>query len=432
MPRGFQMHTWAAAAPRLLNGPVWFSRMIPQVVRTSRRQRKIKDMAPAYTAPGLTGVTDSGKATAAINAVPATDATIASQQQTTLEPILDHSCADTEPKHAVPAPPHQQANAMCSKTITTTQFQPNTHYFTHSSSPLVPAAQVGPYGASEVQTGSCGGRPASGAKGPCRQCIEAKMRQQAANMAAATVLPSAHKAQTLNQTSVPSSAIQQPWAHLLGVNPYHTAMAGAMYGPLLQQPLMAGATSPFAIPPQQSQMSPGIPTHQVGGNIYHFGSVSPMPQTQACTTQQPPAKPIKVATGNAKPQMARIPDTQHTTKHIIVDVADTCLGVFPFAEVAKRHNQPEQKVRDIFAAVIQVPLLRCPTDKRRAGKLGTARVKEFNQAKKEAQAQQATTGQLRQDSPNQTAYMPSAWDVAQFMGPSDARPGGLPQYPGPW
>ncbi|GJC78065.1 hypothetical protein ColLi_00903 [Colletotrichum liriopes] len=258
------------------------------------------------------------------------------------------------------------------------------------------------------------------------------MRQQAANLAAATGLPSTPKAQTLTQTSAPSSTIQQPWAHLLGLNPYHNAMAGAMYGSLLQQPLMAGPTGPFTGPPQQSHLPPGLPPHQSGGSMFHFGSVSPMPQPQAYFTQQSPAKPIKAAIGNQKSQMTRLPDTQLTTKHIIVDIADTCLNVFPFAEVAKRHNQPEQKVRDIFSAVIQVPLLRCPTDKRRAGKLGTVRVKEFNQAKKEVQAQQGNAGQPRQGSPNQMAYMPSAWDVAQFMGSSDVRPSGLPQYSGPW
>ncbi|OHX00864.1 hypothetical protein CSPAE12_00442 [Colletotrichum incanum] len=258
------------------------------------------------------------------------------------------------------------------------------------------------------------------------------MRQQAANIAAARGFPSAPTAQTLTQTSVPSSTIQPPWAHLLGLNPYHNAMAGAMYGSLLQQPLMTGPTGPFTAPPQQSHLPHGLPSHQSGGSMFHFGSVSPMPQPQAYVTQQSPAKPIKAATGNQKSQMTRILDTQLTTKHIIVDIADTCLNVFPFAEVAKRHNQPEQKVRDIFSAVIQVPLLRCPTDKRRAGKLGTVRVKEFNQAKKEVQAQQGNAGQPRQDSPNQMAYMPSAWDVAQFMGPSDVRPGGLPQCSGPW
>ncbi|TQN71790.1 hypothetical protein CSHISOI_03694 [Colletotrichum shisoi] len=248
----------------------------------------------------------------------------------------------------------------------------------------------------------------------------------------AHILPSVPKAPTSSQTSAPPSTIQQPWAHLLGLNPYHNVMAGAMYGPLLQQPLVNGPNGPFAIPSQQSHLSPGLPPHQSAGNMFHFGSAPPIPHTQAYVTQQPPVKAIKAAPASSKPQTSRISDTQLTTKHIVVDIADTCLDIFPFAEVAKRHNQPEQKVRDIFAAVIQVPLLRCPTDKRRAGKLGTARVKEFNQAKKEMQAQQGNTAQARQHSPNQMTYPSSTWDVAQFMGASDVRLGGLTQYSGPW
>ncbi|GKT45699.1 uncharacterized protein ColSpa_05880 [Colletotrichum spaethianum] len=411
-------------------------------MRFNRWQREIKpenqnhtettkNTAPAHTSPEPTGIPESGMVTSAINVARAADTMMKSQQQAAPEAISDHSGTGAKPEHGLPSPSHQYTKSTCSKTAIT-QFQPHTHHSTPSSSPLISAAQVGSYGVSETQAGSCGGRPASRAKAPCRQCIEAKMRQQAANIAAATSLPPVPMTQAPNQTSVPSSTIQQPWANLLGLNPYHNAMAGSMYGPFLQQPLMAGASSPFAIPSQQSHLTSGLSPQQSGGSMFHFGSVSPMPQTQTFVTQQPISKPIKAANGNPKAQITRIPDTQSTTKHIIVDIADTCLNVFPFAELAKRHNQPEQKVRDIFSAVIQVPLLRCPTDKRRAGKLGTARVKEFNQAKKEMQAQQDNVGQPRQGSPNQIVFMPSAWDVAQFMGPSDVRHGGLPQYSGAW
>ena len=46
---------------------------------------------------------------------------------------------------------------------------------------------------------------------------------------------------------------------------------------------------------------------------------------------------------------------------------------------------PAHKVEEIFKAVIQLPLLRCPTDKRRQGKLATARMKEYSRAKKQWQ-----------------------------------------------
>jgi hypothetical protein len=70
---------------------------------------------------------------------------------------------------------------------------------------------------------------------------------------------------------------------------------------------------------------------------------------------------------------------------LIVDVAETCQEKFPFEEVAKRHNVPVDKVFEVFAAIIQVPLLRCPTDRRRPGRLATARIKEYSKAKKNIQ-----------------------------------------------
>ncbi|OBR09112.1 hypothetical protein CH63R_07877 [Colletotrichum higginsianum IMI 349063] len=394
-----------------------------------------KDMASmTYASPVPAGVAKPERTASTVNVVPIVNAMITPWQHTAEVPVSDHSCTGTETEHAAFAPSFQQhTKSSCSK-ATVAQFHPYVGHSTPSSSPLTLAAHVGSHGATDTQAGTCSGRPASGtAKGPCRQCMEARMRQQAANMAAAaSILPSVPKAPTSSQASVQPSTIQQPWAHLLGLNPYHNVMAGAMYGPLLQQPLVNGPNGPFTIPSQQSHLPTGLPPHQSAGNMFHFGSASPMSQTQAYVTQQPPVKAIKAAPASSKPQTSRIPDTQLTTKHIVVDIADTCLDIFPFAEVAKRHNQPEQKVRDIFAAVIQVPLLRCPTDKRRAGKLGTARVKEFNQAKKEMQAQQGNTGQARQESPNQMTYPSSAWDVAQFMGASDVRLGGFTQYSGPW
>ena len=67
---------------------------------------------------------------------------------------------------------------------------------------------------------------------------------------------------------------------------------------------------------------------------------------------------------------------------MLVDIAQTCQDNFPFALIAKRHNQPIQKVFDTFSAVIQLPLLRSAADVRRSGKLGSLRMKEFRAMKK--------------------------------------------------
>ncbi|KAI0541258.1 hypothetical protein GGR58DRAFT_519964 [Xylaria digitata] len=79
------------------------------------------------------------------------------------------------------------------------------------------------------------------------------------------------------------------------------------------------------------------------------------------------------------------PTYRKPSPNLIVDVAETCQQKFPFEEVAKRHGVPVDRVFEVFAAIIQVPLLRCPTDRRRPGRLATARIKEYNRAKKELQ-----------------------------------------------
>ncbi|KAK1729010.1 uncharacterized protein BDZ83DRAFT_569600 [Colletotrichum acutatum] len=391
------------------------------------------------TTPMLAGTTDLGK----INSMPVSgaDSPIISQQTAESGPTLNHSNAETESKNALRDLLDQQLDLHSSKINDSLfPFHTHTHQNTHTSNVLTADVHNTAHGTSDTQAGACADRPASGAKAPCRQCVEARLRQQAAGMAVNSGLPNGTNASTASQAPLPPSSMQQPWTNLLGLNPYHNAMAGAIYNPLLQQSLMAGPAGHFAVHPQQPHLGTGISPQQPAGHMFHLGPPSPVPQTPPYVTQQPLTQPSKPAVGatTSKTQANRAPDTQPTTKHIIVDIADTCLNMFPFQEVAKRHNQPEQKIRDIFSAVIQVPLLRGPTDKRRAGKLGTVRVKEFTQAKKEVQAQKGNAGQqqMRQDSPNQNLsqmpYMPSAWDVAQFMGPSDVRLGALPKYSPPW
>ncbi|KAI1157851.1 hypothetical protein F5B18DRAFT_137934 [Nemania serpens] len=106
-----------------------------------------------------------------------------------------------------------------------------------------------------------------------------------------------------------------------------------------------------------------------------------LPQTNQpkSTTASPKATPSSI-----KPPASLIqPTYRKPSPNLIVDVAETCQEKFPFEEVAKRHNVPVDKVFDVFAAIIQVPLLRCPTDRRRQGKLATARIKEYNKAKED-------------------------------------------------
>lgn len=126
----------------------------------------------------------------------------------------------------------------------------------------------------------------------------------------------------------------------------------------------------------------------------------PTPSKAKDATSRPPganAPPERASTAAAKPPppttTPAVTPKRKPPPNLVVDVAETAEEVFPFDEVARRHAVPRQKVVDIFAAVVQVPLLRVATDRRRTGKLGQARIKEFTRARKEwAAARTAAAG----------------------------------------
>lgn len=113
------------------------------------------------------------------------------------------------------------------------------------------------------------------------------------------------------------------------------------------------------------------------------------------------------------------PTYRKPSPNLIVDVAETCQETFPFEEVAKRHNVPVNKVFEIFAAIIQVPLLRCPTDRRRQGRLATARIKEYNKAKKDVRESTARKGGegAKRATAAEDAIAPA--DIAQRLGQAE-------------
>ncbi|KAL0933225.1 uncharacterized protein CTRU02_212188 [Colletotrichum truncatum] len=409
-----------------------------QIQTETSKDTQLVDAIPEQT--GATANIDNNSVEAHVHTKgnAATEHSWQQQQHPIRIVVMDgQSCAPADLQLDMGIPMLNFESSHSSENSPSNHQQPQTHNIPQSSggTPLAHVPSQPPnHSTISVQADACGNRPPSGAKGPCRQCLEARLRQQAANQAASmsTVagLPLGSKVPGPGQTSIPPSTVLQPWTQLLGINPYYNPMAGALYGPSLQQPLMAGTNGHLAVP-SQNYPSHGLLSQQTNAHKVSLAPAPSMPSIQPFVSNQKNPQPAKTASIAPSTQISKTPDIQLTTKHIIVDIADTCLDLFPFDAVAKRHNQPEQKVRDIFSAIIQVPLLRCNTDKRRAGKLGTARVKEFNQAKKDVQIQ-ASTSQTKQDAMNQTPYMPTAWQMAQFMGPSDVRLAALPQYSGPW
>ena len=99
--------------------------------------------------------------------------------------------------------------------------------------------------------------------------------------------------------------------------------------------------------------------------------------------QNDTTKPDILLQNTAPPPGPLIPRAaQQHPQNMLVDIAKTCQDIFPFEEIAKRHNQPIQEVFDTFSAIIQLPLLRSRTDPRRPGRLGSTRMREFREAKK--------------------------------------------------
>ncbi|SPO05873.1 uncharacterized protein DNG_08562 [Cephalotrichum gorgonifer] len=182
---------------------------------------------------------------------------------------------------------------------------------------------------------------------------------------------------------------------------------------------MGLSSHPCALNPQQAVMV--APTHQ-SQTTTHTGQPSMMGQSQDQLQQALPRPEPRVFPQQGQPSR-RLPHQEHSPgKHIIVDIADTAMEVFPFAKVAKRHNVAIDKVRNIFDAVVAVPFLRVPTDKRRAGKVGQERVKKYLMVKKDLKKQAGERGESGQV---------SAYDVARSMGPK--APGGRADgFPGPW
>ncbi|KAI2469354.1 hypothetical protein F4781DRAFT_220174 [Annulohypoxylon bovei var. microspora] len=257
------------------------------------------------------------------------------------------------------------------------------------------------------------------AKHPCQVCV--RMRQHA-NIAKTQGFPMLHH--NIPHHMIPQMAYHPPYGQqfhpqmmTLGSNNMHT------FGPGFPQVMMP-------IPGSNLAALPSHMTNSVQMNQNQEINSPPTPEKSDDQTQPssppppppptPPPPPVSasgtvespMASHSVKPPASLIqPTYRKPSPNLIVDVAETCQEKFPFEEVAKRHNVPVEKVFDVFAAIIQVPLLRCPTDRRRAGRLATSRVKEYTRAKK---AIQETDGQGSSDSKEEIVVKPS--DIADHLG----------------
>ncbi|KAI0598302.1 hypothetical protein F4775DRAFT_592564 [Biscogniauxia sp. FL1348] len=258
-------------------------------------------------------------------------------------------------------------------------------------------------------------------KQPCQMC--SRMRQQA-NITRAQGLPMMNS--SVPHHLIPHMPYPPPYSqhfhpHMMPMAPNHMHPFGPGFAPFMMP--VNGNT--FAALPSQFHTSvqhgghqnPGPGSQPVPENTNDTTQPAAVPSPPPATSGAAAAKPGKPGSPVKPPASLIQPTYRKHSPNLIVDVAETCQEKFPFEEVAKRHNAPVEKVFDIFAAIIQVPLLRCPTDRRRAGRLATARVKEYTKAKKDMQESRAQGSDKPSGNRGKCAVDPS--DVAHRLGQVD-------------
>ncbi|KAI1210822.1 uncharacterized protein F4807DRAFT_40268 [Annulohypoxylon truncatum] len=257
-------------------------------------------------------------------------------------------------------------------------------------------------------------------KHPCQVCV--RMRQHT-NIAQAQGFSMLHH--NMPHHMIPQMACHPPYSQhfhpqmmTMGPGNMHAFSPGF---PQVMMPIpgsnLAALPSHMTSPMQVTQNQEMNPPPNPEKSVDKIQPSPPSPPPPSAPESAPAVAAAGIdesptASNPVKPPVSLIqPTYRKPSPNLIVDVAETCQEKFPFEEVAKRHNVPVGKVFDVFAAIIQVPLLRCPTDRRRAGRLATSRVKEYTRTKK---AIQETGGQSNSDSKDEIVVKPS--DVADRLG----------------
>lgn len=224
-----------------------------------------------------------------------------------------------------------------------------------------------------------------------------------------------------------------------------------------QGPYPASLQRAFPVPDMStSESAPGIPSHKFNHNpqLNLSSGATPMSQTERAqyTQDQPASSQPLQAQPSSKPAPSSTPATppaprpptpsppDNHSPNLIVDIAETCEALFPWDEVAERHNVPRQKVADTFAAIIQLPLIRCTTDKKRHGRLATNRLKDYTRGKNamyisspgSPATQPAAAKPDSNDNQDNRPVLPGVVELANSMAPV-AFPSNLAKkYPGTW
>lgn len=342
-----------------------------------------------------------------------------------------------------------------------------------------------PQGQSPVQqhAGNSGGYAVPTAhplppKPPCMACEQ--MRQQALHktniyplVGAASHAHHGWNGSELAHLSRPAHMQPAPFpAANFGVNPdvpqNHMHRPHQLYHG--QVPMGYGLTTipaqgPYPIPVQRAfpladmstnDSAPGVHSHHFNHNSQL--NVSPSSTTitetgraQYTQGQSASSQPLATQPNSttalsptpAAPPTSRPPTPsppENYSPNLIVDIAETCEELFPWDKVAERHNVARQKVVDTFAAIIQLPLIRCTTDKKRHGRLATNRLKDYTRGKNAlcisspAPPATPTTSAKSDSNDNQDnrPVLPGVVELANSMAPVGFPSTLTKKYPGTW
>ncbi|KAK8052026.1 hypothetical protein PG993_003411 [Apiospora rasikravindrae] len=289
-------------------------------------------------------------------------------------------------------------------------------------------------------------------KQPCKACMQ---MQQRAAFARAQGLPFANPNMSLHMIS---SGAYHPSVGPQGHPQFMPALQTGMHGfgpgfsPMMMpintqnysgaaisSPVLAHQHGVQPLPPRPTiaahQQQPTDETPETGrknaadpgGNlVVQPTDTSAVPTSTTAGPESPAKRPRPPLPLTPQHSSLIQPNYRKPSPNLIVDVAEMCQEKFPFEEVAKRHDTTVEKVADVFAAIIQVPLLRCPKDRRRAGRLAHERVKEYNRTKRELQeAAEVAKGQVGSSNSNstygvvQSQIVVRPLDVANALGPTE-------------
>lgn len=204
-----------------------------------------------------------------------------------------------------------------------------------------------------------------------------------------------------------------------------TASAG-ISGPDSLQNILLHNQGQHVLPGQVSHVSSTYPSY-LQSQLHAFQQPLVLPRSflnpSVVTPIQPSVATPQPRSSTSNTRASTPAESREHSPNLIIDIAETCEDLFPWEEVAQRHNVSRQKVVETFSAVVQLPLLRCTTDKRRHGNLATSRLRQYTKAKRDVEAAKASSNSSP-SSPTDVpatsenrAILPVVWEMASTMTP---------------